>query len=151
MAALSCQCKINLASSLRTPTSAFQQRRSTVAFPQRKISVRAEELGKEFTGYIEKDTAGQENIYAVEPTIYVAESVFSSGSKGSNEGSAVVVNILGAVAALAGAVAALIALNSSGPAAPDAAYSGPPLSSYIAKFEGELAAAPVTAPSVAQE
>ncbi|KAJ6346803.1 hypothetical protein OIU76_003476 [Salix suchowensis] len=33
-----------------------------------------------WTGYVEKDTAGQTNIYSVEPAVYVAESAISSGS-----------------------------------------------------------------------
>lgn len=43
---------------------------------------------KGWTGYVEKDTAGQTNIYSVEPAVYVAESAISSGTAGtSSEGS----------------------------------------------------------------
>ncbi|KAG5249900.1 protein MAINTENANCE OF PSII UNDER HIGH LIGHT [Salix suchowensis] len=37
-----------------------------------------------WTGYVEKDTAGQTNIYSVEPAVYVAESAISSGSAGTS-------------------------------------------------------------------
>ncbi|KAI8029906.1 Protein MAINTENANCE OF PSII UNDER HIGH LIGHT 1 [Camellia lanceoleosa] len=35
-------------------------------------------------GYVEKDTAGQTNIYSVEPAVYVAKSAISSGIAGSS-------------------------------------------------------------------
>ncbi|KAL0425411.1 UNVERIFIED_CONTAM: protein MAINTENANCE OF PSII UNDER HIGH LIGHT 1, partial [Sesamum radiatum] len=37
-----------------------------------------------WTGYVEKDTAGQTNIYSVEPAVYIAESAISSGTAGSS-------------------------------------------------------------------
>ncbi|KAL0380070.1 UNVERIFIED_CONTAM: protein MAINTENANCE OF PSII UNDER HIGH LIGHT 1 [Sesamum angustifolium] len=38
-----------------------------------------------WTGYVEKDTAGQTNIYSVEPAVYIAESAISSGTAGGQE------------------------------------------------------------------
>ncbi|KZV43648.1 actin-related protein 2/3 complex subunit 2A-like [Dorcoceras hygrometricum] len=52
-----------------------------------------------WTGYVEKDTAGQTNIYSVEPAVYVAESAISSGTAGSSaDGSGNTVGIVVGVA-----------------------------------------------------
>ncbi|GJP39949.1 hypothetical protein CLOM_g24265 [Closterium sp. NIES-68] len=141
MAATSLQCKLSLGSLVKADVPSLRQGPAVVSIPQRRVSVRAERLGNDYTGYVEKDTAGQENIYAVEPTIYVG----NSGSSG------VVLNVVGAAAALAGAVAVLFALGSSAPAPQEETYSGPPLSTYVRKFEAELAPAPVQAPAVVDE
>ncbi|CAI5520866.1 unnamed protein product [Closterium sp. Naga37s-1] len=139
MAATSLQCKLSLGSLVKADVSSLRQGPAVVSFPQRRVTVRADR--NDYTGYVEKDTAGQENIYAVEPTVYVG----NSGSSG------VVLNVVGAAAALAGAAAVLFALGGSDPAPQEQAYSGPPLSSYVRKFEAELAPAPVQAPAVVDE
>ncbi|PQQ08585.1 uncharacterized protein Pyn_10774 [Prunus yedoensis var. nudiflora] len=54
---------------------AVEKTKVSGTFPPRK---------RGWTGYVEKDTAGQTNIYSVEPAVYVAESGISSGSAGSS-------------------------------------------------------------------
>lgn len=98
-------------------------------------------LTKRWTGYVEKDTAGQTNIYSVEPTVYVSESAISSGEAGtSSEGSeqtATVAISLGLV--MLGAVSLVLSeVGNDPPKAESTEYSGPPLSYYIKKFNKPL-------------
>ncbi|TVU29704.1 hypothetical protein EJB05_21283 [Eragrostis curvula] len=106
---------------------------------------------KKFTGLVEKDTAGQTNIYSVEPTVYVAESAISSGTAGSSsEGAENTAAIAGGLVLITVAAASsiLIQVSKNQPQVPAANYSGPPLSYYIAKFQPEpVAAPPVEAPA----
>lgn len=102
---------------------------------------------RKWTGYVEKDTAGQTNIYAVEPTIYVAESAISTGAAGSNSGgSESILAVVGGigVVAIAGAAAVLLTASSNTPA-PATSYVGPPLSYYVSKFSQETAASTLSA------
>ncbi|KAH9292698.1 hypothetical protein KI387_042115, partial [Taxus chinensis] len=92
---------------------------------------------KRWTGYIEKDTAGQTNIYSVEPTVYVSESAISSGAAGiSSEGSeqtATIAISLGLV--MLGAVSLVLSeVGNDPPKAESPVYAGPPLTYYIEKF-----------------
>lgn len=120
---------------------------------------------RKFTGYVQKDTAGQENIYAVEPTVYVGDSAFSNSAGRGGAPSAsgpppVVAGLLG-LAAVAGAAAVFFTLGGGPASAPaDEAYSGPPLMYYIQKFEDPSAirgqeeafnAGPVSAPTATSE
>ncbi|KAL3689614.1 hypothetical protein R1sor_015923 [Riccia sorocarpa] len=95
-----------------------------------------------WTGYIEKDTAGQTNIYSVEPTIYVADSAISSGSAGSSsEGAENNLAIAGflSLIAIAGASSVLISVTKNQPTSleQEVGYSGPNLSYFIGKFTPE--------------
>lgn len=103
---------------------------------------------RKWTGYVEKDTAGQTNIYAVEPTVYVSENVISSNTAGdSSTGSeqTLLVSVGLALGLLVGAGVVLQWVSSSSsssntPVASDAAsssssYTGPSLSYYIQKFK----------------
>ncbi|GAQ79446.1 hypothetical protein KFL_000300440 [Klebsormidium nitens] len=111
-------------------------------------------------GYTEFDSAGQKNIYAVEPKIYVADNAFSTGKKGTEgQGSSTLV-FLGIGAAVAvGAVASLNLLGNAPSAAPSAAISTvagvdvPPLSFYIEKFSQtpSLDSASLPAPEVSSK
>ncbi|CAI7925245.1 unnamed protein product [Closterium sp. NIES-53] len=73
MAATSLQCKLSLGSLVKADVS-LRQGPAVVSFPQRRVTVRAER--NDYTGYVEKDTAGQENIYAVE--VRVKSSSFAN-------------------------------------------------------------------------
>ncbi|KAK9214664.1 hypothetical protein WN944_006662 [Citrus x changshan-huyou] len=98
-------------------------------FPPRK---------REWTGYVEKDTAGQTNIYAVEPTVYVADSAISSGSAGSSAaGSENTIAITAGVAflAIAAASSILLQVGKNPPQMQTIDYNGPSLSYYINKFK----------------
>ncbi|KAL5208710.1 hypothetical protein ABZP36_033145 [Zizania latifolia] len=98
---------------------------------------------KGWTGYVEKDTAGQTNIYSVEPAVYVAESAISSGAAGAAaDGSENTAAIAGGLALIfAAAVSSiLIQVSKNQPPAQTAPYSGPPLSYYVAKFQPAPAA-----------
>ncbi|OEL24500.1 hypothetical protein BAE44_0014484 [Dichanthelium oligosanthes] len=111
---------------------------------------------KGWTGYVEKDTAGQTNIYSVEPTVYVAESAISSGVAGTSaEGAENTVAIAGGLVLITVAAASsiLIQVNKNQPQVPEAAYNGPPLSYYVAKFQPAVAAPAQTleAPAPAEE
>ncbi|CAI0421614.1 unnamed protein product [Linum tenue] len=114
--------------------------------------------GRPYTGYVEKDTAGQTNIYSVEPTVYVAESAISSGAAGSSSsGAENTAAISGGLALIAIAAASSILLqvnkNAPPPQVQTAAYNGPSLTYYINKFkppEVVQAAAPAEPESVAQ-
>ncbi|XAR54490.1 hypothetical protein NMG60_11029635 [Bertholletia excelsa] len=92
-----------------------------------------------WTGYIEKDTAGQTNIYSVEPAVYVAESGISSGTAGSSsDGSENTVAIAAGIALISVAAASLILLQvgkNSPQMMQTEQYSGPSLSYYINKFK----------------
>ncbi|CAD6244134.1 unnamed protein product [Miscanthus lutarioriparius] len=94
-------------------------------------------------GYVEKDTAGQTNIYSVEPMVYVAESAISSGTAGTSaEGAENTAAIAAGLVLITVAAAAsiLIQVNKSQPPVPlKAAYNGPPLSYYVAKFQPAVA------------
>ncbi|KAI4384609.1 hypothetical protein MLD38_002735 [Melastoma candidum] len=90
-----------------------------------------------WTGYVEKDTAGQTNIYSVEPTVYVAESAISSGSAGSSsDGSENTVAIAGGLALIFVAASFLVLrqVGNTELQVQTAEYSGPSLSYYIDKF-----------------
>ncbi|XP_052142360.1 protein MAINTENANCE OF PSII UNDER HIGH LIGHT 1 [Oryza glaberrima] len=98
---------------------------------------------KGWTGYVEKDTAGQTNIYSVEPTVYVAESAISSGAAGAAaDGSENTAAIAGGLALVfvAGVSSILIQVGKNQPPPQATVYSGPPLSYYVAKFQPSLAA-----------
>ncbi|CAN6475675.1 unnamed protein product [Victoria cruziana] len=111
---------------------------------------------KGWTGYVEKDTAGQTNIYSVEPTVYVAESVISSGTAGSSadgsENTAAIVAGL-ALISVAAASSVLLQVGKGTPDVKTTEYSGPSLSYYINKFkqpeivEASIPAEPQTAPT----
>ncbi|EFJ08142.1 hypothetical protein SELMODRAFT_149815 [Selaginella moellendorffii] len=101
-------------------------------------------IGKQnrVTGYVEKDSAGQTNVYAVEPPVYVAESAISTGSAGaSSQGSENTVAIIAGLGIVTVAATAVILSQESAP--PQAGYSGPPLSYYIQKFQPSPALTPV--------
>ncbi|CAH8270318.1 unnamed protein product [Arabidopsis lyrata] len=92
-----------------------------------------------WTGYVEKDTAGQTNVYSIEPAVYVAESAISSGTAGSSsdgaENTAAIVAGI-ALIALAAASSILLQVGKDAPTRPKAVdYSGPSLSYYINKFK----------------
>lgn len=98
---------------------------------------------KGWTGYVEKDTAGQTNIYSVEPAVYVAESAISSGTAGtSSEGSENTAAIAAGLALIfiAGVSSVLLQVGKNQPPPQVTAYSGPPLSYYVAKFQPAAAA-----------
>lgn len=100
---------------------------------------------KGWTGLVEKDTAGQTNIYSVEPTVYVAESAISSGAAGtSSEGAENTAAIAGGLVLITVAAASsiLIQVSKNQPQVPAADYTGPPLSYYVAKFQPQPVAAP---------
>ncbi|KAJ4846436.1 hypothetical protein Tsubulata_037273 [Turnera subulata] len=111
-----------------------------------------------WTGYVEKDTAGQTNIYSVEPAVYVAESALSSGTAGASAGenSAAVAAGFGLIA-LSAASLILFQVGKNSPQIQTAEYDGPSLSYYINKFKPEelvQAAVPIqteSAPSVQGE
>lgn len=92
-----------------------------------------------WTGYVEKDTAGQTNIYSVEPQVYVAESAISSGTAGSSSNGAENTAAIAAGVALISVAAASSILLQVGknppPQAQTMEYSGPSLSYYINKFK----------------
>ncbi|CAL9181435.1 unnamed protein product [Musa hybrid cultivar] len=110
-----------------------------------------------WTGYVEKDTAGQTNIYSVEPAVYVADSAISSGTAGtSTEGSenTLAINAGLALISIAAASSILLQVSKSQPQVQTTEYSGPPLSYYIDKFkpvqivEASAPAAPQTSAPV---
>ncbi|KAK9153374.1 hypothetical protein Sjap_000854 [Stephania japonica] len=93
-----------------------------------------------WTGYVEKDTAGQTNIYSVEPAVYVAESAISSGSGGASaDGSENTIAVAAGLALLfvAAASSVLFQVGKNPPPAPVQSldYSGPSLTYYINKFK----------------
>ncbi|XP_010452649.1 PREDICTED: uncharacterized protein LOC104734715 [Camelina sativa] len=110
-----------------------------------------------WTGYVEKDTAGQTNVYSIEPAVYVAESAISSGTAGSSsdgaENTAAIVAGI-ALIAIASASSILLQVGKEPPSRPKPVdYSGPSLSYYINKFKtSEILAPSVTdAPPVAEQ
>ncbi|RDX61205.1 hypothetical protein CR513_60583 [Mucuna pruriens] len=106
-----------------------------------------------WTGYVEKDTAGQTNIYSIEPAVYVAESAISSGSAGSSSDGAENTSAIVAGLALVSVAAASSILLQVGKNTPPqiqtAEYSGPSLSYYINQFKPP-AITEASAPSVAE-
>ncbi|XP_042486458.1 protein MAINTENANCE OF PSII UNDER HIGH LIGHT 1 [Macadamia integrifolia] len=119
-------------------------------FPPRK---------KGWTGYVEKDTAGQTNIYSVEPAVYVAESAISSGTAGtSSEGSENTVAIAAGLALIfvAAASSILIQVGKTSPQVQASEYAGPSLSYYINKFkpaeiiQASIPAQPENSPAVVE-
>eukprot|EP00270_Netrium_digitus_P008596 TRINITY_DN2583_c0_g1_i1.p1 TRINITY_DN2583_c0_g1~~TRINITY_DN2583_c0_g1_i1.p1 ORF type:complete len:224 (-),score=52.64 TRINITY_DN2583_c0_g1_i1:299-970(-) len=109
-----------------------------------------------WTGYVEKDTAGQKNIYSVEPTVYVADSAFATSTRGTSttgvSGTLTTSAFVG-LAAVSGAAIVLFSLGGA-PAPTTVTYDGPPLSYYVKKFSDEAAAtalqaAVLEAPAVA--
>ncbi|TQD73948.1 hypothetical protein C1H46_040518 [Malus baccata] len=117
-----------------------------------KISGTFPPRNRGWTGYVEKDTAGQTNIYSVEPAVYVAESVISSGTAGSSaDGAENTAAIAAGLALIAVAAASSILLQvgkNSPPVVQKVDYSGPSLSYYINKFKPETIEA--LAPSVVE-
>ncbi|XP_048542599.1 protein MAINTENANCE OF PSII UNDER HIGH LIGHT 1 [Triticum urartu] len=114
---------------------------------------------KGWTGLVEKDTAGQTNIYSIEPAVYVAESAISSGTAGtSSDGSENTAALTGGLALIfvAGAASILIQVSKNQPPV-QTQYSGPPLSYYVAKFQPAAAAfsvqssPPVVEPAAPEE
>ncbi|KAI5054785.1 hypothetical protein GOP47_0029930 [Adiantum capillus-veneris] len=95
---------------------------------------------KKWTGYVEKDTAGQTNIYAVEPTVYVSENVISSNTAGdSSEGSeqTLIVAVGLALGLLVGAGVVLLTVSVSSPPPPPVDTAN--LSYYIQRFTPVIA------------
>ncbi|XP_059652046.1 protein MAINTENANCE OF PSII UNDER HIGH LIGHT 1 [Cornus florida] len=91
-----------------------------------------------WTGYVEKDTAGQTNIYSVEPAVYVAESAISSGTAGSSsDGSENTVAVATGLALIfvAAASSIILLVGKNPPEVQTVEYSGPSLSYYINKFK----------------
>ncbi|KAK7334581.1 hypothetical protein VNO80_26341 [Phaseolus coccineus] len=92
-----------------------------------------------WTGYVEKDTAGQTNIYSVEPAVYVAESAISSGTAGSSsDGAENTAAIVAGLALISVAAASSILLQvgkNSPPQIQPTEYTGPSLTYYINKFK----------------
>ncbi|KAF3664119.1 putative protein RADIALIS-like 1-like isoform X2 [Capsicum annuum] len=109
-----------------------------------------------WTGYVEKDTAGQTNIYSVEPAVYVAESAISSGAAGtSSDGAENTVAVVAGIGLIAVAAASSILLQvgkNSPPPIQTVEYSGPSLSYYINKLKpAEIVQASVTEAPTAPE
>ncbi|KAE8669878.1 hypothetical protein F3Y22_tig00112215pilonHSYRG00189 [Hibiscus syriacus] len=91
-----------------------------------------------WTGYVKKDTAGQTNIYSVEPAVYVAESAISSGTAGSSsQGSENTAAVAAGFAVIFVAAASSIVLQVGKNSHPvkTVEYTGPTLSYYINKFK----------------
>lgn len=91
-----------------------------------------------WTGYVEKDTAGQTNIYSVEPAVYIAESAISSGNAGTSaNGSENTVAIAAGLALIfiAGASVVLLQVGKKPTPVQTLEYSGPSLTYYINKFK----------------
>ncbi|OIV99072.1 hypothetical protein TanjilG_32331 [Lupinus angustifolius] len=107
-----------------------------------------------WTGYVEKDTAGQTNIYSVEPAVYVAESAISSGTAGSSSDGAENTAAIAAGLALISVAAAssiLLQVGKNPPPVQTLEYSGPSLSYYIDKFQPpEIIQASAPSPSEEQ-
>ncbi|CAM8970008.1 unnamed protein product [Rhodiola kirilowii] len=103
-------------------------------FPPRSTSTRG------WTGYVEKDTAGQTNIYSVEPVVYVAESAISSGTAGTSssgaENTAAIAAFLGIIS-VAAASSIILQLGKVSAKIQSVEYSGPSLNYYINKFKSE--------------
>ncbi|GKC02904.1 protein maintenance of PSII under high light 1 [Tanacetum coccineum] len=113
---------------------------------------------RDWSGYVEKDTAGQTNIYSVEPAVYVAESALSSGTSGTSaDGSenTAALFAFGALIAVASASTILLQVGKNSPQIQTLDYSGPSLSYYITKFKPseivQISVPTETAPSVQTE
>ncbi|CAN8237086.1 unnamed protein product [Cochlearia groenlandica] len=107
-----------------------------------------------WTGYVEKDTAGQTNVYSIEPAVYVAESAISSGTSGSSsdgaENTAAIVAGL-ALIAVAAASSILLQVGKNAPPKPKTVdYKGPSLSYYINKFKPSEIVQPPPAPALTE-
>jgi len=145
MAALAAQAAAShLSTSFSSSISQCSQLKARNVLPRNQrnaaLVVRSEE--RKFTGYVEKDSAGQTNIYSVEPDVYVSKSAFSTNARGTEEGSGGVVLVSGllALAAVAGAATVLLSVDRFNPAADVIQpYSGPPLSYYVYKFKNPSA------------
>ncbi|CAF2131532.1 unnamed protein product [Brassica rapa] len=98
-----------------------------------------------WTGYVEKDTAGQTNVYSnihscdrrYNPAVYIAISSGTAGSSsdGTENTAAIVLGGL-ALIAIAAASSILLQVGKDAPAKPKAVdYRGPSLSYYINKFK----------------
>jgi len=90
--------------------------------------------------------------------VYVAESAVSSGTAGTSaEGAENTAAIAAGLVLITVAAASsiLIQVSKKQPQVPEAAYSGPPLSYYVAKFqpaaEAPAPAEPLEAPAPAEE
>ena len=84
-----------------------------------------------WTGYVEKDTTGQTNIYSFEPAVYMAESTFSSGTAGTSaDGAESTAAIVAGLALIFVAAASSIVLQVGKNPIPVQTweYSGPSLS-----------------------
>nr|GMC77649.1 Protein MAINTENANCE OF PSII UNDER HIGH LIGHT 1 [Ipomoea batatas] len=106
-----------------------------------------------WTGYVEKDTAGQTNIYSVEPAVYVAETAFSSGSAGSSsDGSDNNLAIAAGIGLISLAAASSILLqvgkNTPPPIQTATEYSGPSLTYYVNKFKADELVQAASVPEV---
>nr|GMC71200.1 protein MAINTENANCE OF PSII UNDER HIGH LIGHT 1 [Ipomoea batatas] len=106
-----------------------------------------------WTGYVEKDTAGQTNIYSVEPAVYVAETAFSSGSAGSSsDGSDNNLAIAAGIGLISLAAASSILLqvgkNAPPPIQTATEYSGPSLTYYVNKFKADELVQAASVPAV---
>ncbi|WVZ75018.1 hypothetical protein U9M48_023122 [Paspalum notatum var. saurae] len=122
--------------SLSAEWLAEERTRVVGTFPPRK---------KGWTGLVEKDTAGQTNIYSVEPMVYVAESAISSGAAGTSaEGAENTAAIAAGLVLITVAAASsiLIQVSKNQPKMPEAPYNGPPLSYYVTKFQPAAVPAP---------
>lgn len=115
---------------------------------------------RRWTGYVEKDTAGQTNIYSVEPTMYVSDTAISSGEAGTSTTGAentAAISFGLALVFLAGTSSVLLQVGKNPTNTQSLEYSGPPLNYYINKFTIPVvieASAPVeiqSAPSVTSE
>ncbi|MCL7042774.1 hypothetical protein MKW94_016582 [Papaver nudicaule] len=94
---------------------------------------------RNYSGLVEKDTAGQTNIYSVEPAVYVADSLISSGNAGtSSDGAENTAGIAAFIALIAIAAASSVLIQVSKNQPPPVQtfeYSGPSLTYYINKFK----------------
>ncbi|XP_071702760.1 protein MAINTENANCE OF PSII UNDER HIGH LIGHT 1 [Rutidosis leptorrhynchoides] len=113
---------------------------------------------RDWSGYVEKDTAGQTNIYSVEPAVYVSESAISSGTSGTSaDGSENTAALLafGSILAIAAASSILFQVAKNPPQIQTLDYSGPSLSYYITKFKPsevvQISVPTETEPSAQQE
>eukprot|EP00249_Psilotum_nudum_P008113 c21050_g1_i1 orf=158-820(+) len=101
---------------------------------------------RRWTGYVEKDTAGQTNIYSVEPTMYVAENEIGSdiSTDDANQNTLAISFGLGSII-IAGATSVLVLVGNNSPEqqSQDFLYTGPSLSYYIQKFNVSVEVKPV--------
>uniref|UniRef100_A0A7N0T5I9 Uncharacterized protein n=1 Tax=Kalanchoe fedtschenkoi TaxID=63787 RepID=A0A7N0T5I9_KALFE len=109
--------------------------------------------GRGWTGYVEKDTAGQTNIYSVEPVVYVAETFISSGSAGSSssgaENTAAVAAFIGLIS-VAAASSIILQLGKAPGKVETTEFSGQSLTYYINKFKTAEVIPDTTAPALVE-